>query len=189
METKEEECVVEITTDGSSLTNPGPGGWAVIFKVPGHTKALFGFSPHTTNNRMELTAAIKALEHLKRPCTVNISIDSEYVLKGITVWIKTWKQNGWKASKWNATRREYARVSEVVNRDLWEALDRAVQRHQVTWIKVRGHANHEENIQCDLIAREAARRQIEGIRTLEARMLASKHVQIPLDLDRAITFE
>jgi len=187
--------IVEITTDGSSLKNPGPGGWACIFRVPGRAKALYGYDIQTTNNRMELTAVISALEHLSRPCEVKVYTDSQYVHGGITSWIEKWKKNGWQAAVYNPYRKKYAGTKDVVNQDLWRRLDAARSRHKVEFIWVRGHANNEDNIQCDLIAREAARRQLSGIREIKVQytipfIVTEKHqVVIPVEIDRAITFE
>lgn len=137
---------VEIFTDGSCLGNPGPGGYGALLRYKGHEKALSEGFFLTTNNRMELLAAIVALETLKRPCNIVLTIDSQYVRQGITQWIHNWKRRGWrKADK-----------SPVVNVDLWQRLDSAITRHQIDWQWVKGHAGHPENERCDELARAAA---------------------------------
>ena len=136
---------VTIHTDGACSGNPGPGGWGAILTFGDHEKELRGGEVHTTNNRMELMAAISALEALKRPCTVNIYTDSEYLKGGITGWINGWKRNGWRT----------ADKKPVKNVDLWQRLDAALQRHQVNWHWVRGHAGHVMNERADRLAREA----------------------------------
>jgi ribonuclease HI len=140
-----EEAVVEIFTDGACSGNPGPGGWAAVLRYKGVTKHISGAERLTTNNRMELTAAIKALEALKLPSAVRMTTDSQYIMKGITQWIKSWKRNGWISSQ----------KKPVKNVDLWEKLDAAVARHKVEWQWVRGHNNHEENELADALARKA----------------------------------
>ncbi len=139
------EKIVEIYSDGACSGNPGPGGWGTILRYDSREKELSGFDPATTNNRMELMAAIAGLEALKRPCTVRLTTDSQYLHKGITEWIHGWMRKGWKNSK----------KEEVLNRDLWERLLRAVEPHQITWTWVRGHAGHPENERCDELARAA----------------------------------
>ena len=141
---------VQLITDGSCLGNPGPGGWACILRSGGKSRELYGCDPHTTNNRMELTAAVRGLSALKEPCEVEITTDSEYVKNGITSWITGWKRNGWMTS---------AR-KPVVNRDLWESLDAEVSRHRARWAWTKGHASHVDNIRCDELAQRAAREQI-----------------------------
>ncbi|EMO4163131.1 ribonuclease HI [Morganella morganii] len=137
---------VEIFTDGSCLGNPGPGGYGALLRYKGHEKALSEGFFITTNNRMELLAAIVALETLKRPCDIVLTTDSQYVRQGITQWIHNWKRRGWrKADK-----------SPVVNVDLWQRLDAAITRHQIDWQWVKGHAGHPENERCDELARAAA---------------------------------
>ena len=137
--------IVEIFSDGACSGNPGPGGWGTILHYNGTVKELSGFEPETTNNRMELTAAIAGLEALTRPCQVALTTDSEYVKKGITEWIHGWVKKGWKNSQ----------RKEVANRDLWEKLLKLSQRHDIEWHWVRGHAGHEENERCDALARAA----------------------------------
>jgi ribonuclease HI len=136
---------VEIFTDGACSGNPGPGGWAALLRYGRHEKEISGSEPETTNNRMELTAAIRALEALKRRSSVDLYTDSIYVRDGITKWIHTWKSNGWKTSA----------KKPVKNDDLWQRLDAALARHDVRWHWVRGHAGHEENERVDVLARAA----------------------------------
>lgn len=136
---------VEVFTDGACRGNPGPGGWGVLLRCRGHEKTLRGGEPQTTNNRMELTAAIRALESLKRPCRVVLTTDSQYVRKGITEWMANWKRRGWKT----------ADRKPVKNVDLWRRLDEARARHEVQWHWVRGHAGHPENELADRLANEA----------------------------------
>ena len=135
---------VVIHTDGACSGNPGPGGWGAILRYNGHEKELKGGEPLTTNNRMELTAAIMALEALKRATTVELHTDSQYVKDGISKWIHGWKRNGWKT----------ADKKPVKNVELWQRLDLALQRHQVSWHWVRGHAGHDDNERADELARE-----------------------------------
>jgi ribonuclease HI len=137
--------MVEIYCDGACSGNPGPGGWGSILRYGGQVKELCGYAPATTNNRMELTAAIMALEALTRPCRVTVTSDSQYVVKGITEWLPGWIKKGWVNSKKEA----------VVNRDLWEQLLAASSPHQVSWVWVRGHNGHPENERCDELARQA----------------------------------
>jgi len=136
---------VEIFTDGACRGNPGPGGWAAILRSGGHEKEIFGGEGATTNNRMELTAAIKALEALKKRSHVTLYTDSRYVMDGLQLWLPRWKANGWKTSD----------KKPVKNADLWRALDEAARRHDVVWRWVRGHAGHAENERADLLARSA----------------------------------
>ena len=131
-------------TDGACAGNPGPGGWGVILMSGGHRKELKGGEATTTNNRMELMAAISALESLKGPSHVDIHTDSQYVQKGITAWIHGWKRNGWRT----------AAKKPVVNAELWRRLEEAQHRHEVVWHWVRGHAGHMENERADELARE-----------------------------------
>ena len=140
---------VEIYTDGSCLGNPGPGGYGVVMKYQQHLKELSGGFIETTNNRMELMAAIAALESLKRPCSIDISTDSQYVRQGITQWLVNWKRNNWRT----------AAKEPVKNKDLWQRLDAACQPHEIRWHWVKGHAGHPENERCDVLAREAATSQ------------------------------
>lgn len=135
--------VVEIFTDGACSGNPGPGGWGAILRFGAHEKELWGGEPHTTNNRMELLAVIRALNALKRPVRARVHTDSQYVQKGISEWIHGWKARGWKT----------AAKAPVKNADLWQALDQAASRHHIDWIWVRGHAGHAENERADALAR------------------------------------
>jgi len=136
---------VIIYTDGACSGNPGPGGWAALLKFGSHEKELSGGERQTTNNRMELTAAIEALKALKRPCQVRFYTDSEYLRKGITEWMENWKRRGWKTSG----------KKPVKNQDLWQALDREIEDHTIEWHWVRGHAGQRENERVDQLAREA----------------------------------
>jgi ribonuclease HI len=134
---------VEIFTDGACSGNPGPGGWGAILRFNGNTKELSGGEPVTTNNRMELMAAISALNALKEPCIVDLHTDSNYVKDGISGWIHGWKRNGWKT----------ASKQPVKNAELWQALDEATRRHKIRWHWVKGHAGHVENERADELAR------------------------------------
>lgn len=134
--------LVEIYTDGGCRGNPGPGGWGVLMKYGEHVKELKGAQADTTNNQMELMAAIQAFEALKRPCEVRITTDSQYVKNGITQWMTGWKQKGWKT----------AANKPVKNQELWQRLDEAVQPHQVSWHWVKGHNGHIENERVDTLA-------------------------------------
>ena len=135
---------VEIFTDGACKGNPGTGGWgALLVADGGHEKEIFGGEPNTTNNRMELMAAIQALEALKRPCRVELHTDSKYVQQGIKEWIHGWKARGWKT----------ADKKPVKNEDLWKRLDAARLRHEVDWRWIKGHAGHEHNERADELAR------------------------------------
>jgi len=137
--------VVDIFTDGACSGNPGPGGWGVLLRYDGHEKELYGGERQTTNNRMELMAAIMALEGLKRPVHARIHTDSQYVKNGITQWIRAWKRNGWRT----------ADKKPVKNVDLWQRLEAAIERHEVSWHWIRGHAGHPENERADALARRA----------------------------------
>jgi len=136
---------VEIFTDGACRGNPGPGGWGVVLRYKDKEKTLYGGEGHTTNNRMELMAAIAALETLKRPSQVVLTTDSQYVKRGITEWLADWKRRGWKT----------ADRKPVKNIDLWQRLDEAVTRHTVRWHWVRGHTGHVENERADALANQA----------------------------------
>ena len=141
--------IIEIFTDGACSGNPGPGGWGTILRYRAEQRELSGGEPETTNNRMELMAAIAGLEALKRASKVQITTDSTYVKDGITRWIHGWKKNGWKT----------AAKKPVKNQDLWQRLDAALASHEVEWHWVRGHAGHPENERADALARQAAARQ------------------------------
>ena len=144
MSEKPAESGVTIYTDGACSGNPGPGGWGAILTYGGHTKELFGGEAHTTNNRMELTAAIRALEALKRPVPVTIYTDSQYLRQGITEWLAGWKRNNWRTRS----------KQPVKNDDLWRELDTLAQRHTIDWRWVKGHAGHAENERADELARQ-----------------------------------
>jgi ribonuclease HI len=144
-DTVEKEGGVDAFTDGACSGNPGPGGWGVILRWRGQEKELAGGEPETTNNRMELMAAIQALETLNRAARVRVHTDSIYVKDGITKWLKDWKRRGWKT----------ADKKPVKNVDLWQRLEAAAERHDVSWHWVRGHSGHPENERADALAREA----------------------------------
>jgi ribonuclease HI len=133
---------VEIFTDGACKGNPGPGGWGVVLRFDGRVKELHGGEPGTTNNRMELTAVIRALEALKRRCRVKLHTDSRYVQQGISEWIHDWKRRGWRT----------ADKKPVKNVELWQRLDALAAQHEVQWIWVKGHAGHPENERADRLA-------------------------------------
>jgi len=134
--------VVEIYSDGACRGNPGPGGWGALLRAKGAEKELWGGEAQTTNNRMELTAVIRALDALKRPSKVRLYTDSLYVMKGISEWILSWKRRGWRT----------ADKKPVKNEDLWRELDRAAARHEIEWHWVKGHAGHPENERADKLA-------------------------------------
>ena len=138
--------IVEIFTDGACSGNPGPGGWGALLRYKGHEKELGGGEPETTNNRMEMTGAIAALEALKRPSKVKLTTDSTYLRDGVTRWLKDWKRRGWKTSA----------KKPVKNVDLWQRLETAMAPHQIEWCWVRGHDGHPENERVDRIARREA---------------------------------
>lgn len=136
---------VEIFTDGACRGNPGPGGWGAILRSGDHEKELYGAEAQTTNNRMELMAAIRALEALKRPCQVVLTTDSEYLRKGITEWLPQWKRRGWRT----------ADKKPLKNLELWQTLEAAAGRHEIEWRWVRGHTGHPENERADQLANRA----------------------------------
>jgi len=144
MESLVSEPVI-IHTDGACRGNPGPGGWGAVLEHRGRERELYGYEAETTNNRMELMAAIHALEALKRPCRVRMVTDSEYVMKGVTEWMPGWKRRGWKTSARKPVR----------NLDLWQRLDAALARHDVEWEWVRGHTGHDGNERADELANRA----------------------------------
>src|SRR6185295_18792640 len=135
-------AAVVIYTDGACKGNPGPGGWGAVLQYNGRVREIFGGETHTTNNRMELTAVIQALETLKRRCAVAVYTDSQYVKNGIQTWIHAWKRNGWKT----------ADKKPVKNMDLWRELDALRERHEIRWHWVRGHNDHPENERADALA-------------------------------------
>lgn len=145
---------IRIYTDGACSGNPGPGGWAAVLLYNGHRKEIAGGESETTNNRMELTAAIRALQELKQRCVVELYTDSEYLRLGITQWLARWKRNGWRRSD----------KEPVKNQDLWSQLDEAVSKHEVSWHWVRGHSGDLCNERCD----ELALAEIEKVRTAAA---------------------
>ena len=142
----EELSKVEIATDGACKGNPGPGGWGAIIRSGTRERELSGGESLTTNNRMELMAAIEGLNALKRPCHVTLSTDSRYVMDGLTKWIKGWQKNGWKT----------AAKQPVKNADLWQALLAAAKPHRIEWLWVKGHAGHPDNERADKLASDAA---------------------------------
>jgi ribonuclease HI len=139
---------ISLTTDGACIGNPGPGGWACLLRFGEVKKEFFGFDPRTTNNRMELMAAIQGLLALKEPCEVEITTDSEYLLHGITRWVAKWKRRHW-----------WRKHEPVRNADLWMELDELAAIHKTTWLWTRGHAGQEDNTRCDLLAQHAAANQ------------------------------
>ncbi|MCW5983526.1 MAG: ribonuclease HI [Bryobacteraceae bacterium] len=149
---------VQLITDGACIGNPGRGGWACILRYGDNKKELYGSAPYTTNNRMELTAAVEGLRALNQPCDVEVTTDSEYLKNGISRWIANWKRNGWMT----------AEKKPVLNQDLWQDLDELVSRHRVTWKWTRGHASHADNNRCDELASMAAREQSSSRRTAAA---------------------
>lgn len=143
---------IDIYTDGACRGNPGPGGWGVLLRMNGTEKELKGSEPHTTNNRMELTAAIMGLQALTRSCEVNLYTDSQYVCQGMTAWLAGWKKRGWRNSK----------NEPVKNVDLWQQLDASASNHQTKWLWVKGHSGHPENDRVDALANEAVDELLEG---------------------------
>lgn len=139
---------IEMYTDGACSGNPGPGGWACILVYGEHVKQLAGGAKETTNNQMELTAVIEGLKQLKHPCQVHIFTDSKYVMDGAEKWLDGWKKNAWRKADKKA----------VLNSGLWQELDRELQKHQVRWTWVKGHAGHVQNEQVDSLAREQSER-------------------------------
>ncbi len=143
-EQRKDAKLVEIFTDGACSGNPGPGGWGAILRYGGHERELFGGEARSTNNRMEMMAAIVALEALKRSSRVRLTTDSVYLRDGITRWIDDWKRRGWKT----------AAKKPVKNQDLWQRLEAAIAGHEVEWLWVKGHAGHPENERADQLARK-----------------------------------
>jgi ribonuclease HI len=147
MSTKPAPKIVEIFTDGACSGNPGPGGWGAVLRYGAVEKEMNGGEPETTNNRMELMAAIMAIEAVKRPCEIHLHTDSEYLRNGITTWIHSWKARGWRT----------ADKKPVKNVDLWQRLERAIETHDAHWHWVKGHSGHKENERADELARLAIR--------------------------------
>lgn len=145
--------IVEIFTDGACRGNPGPGGWGALLRYDGVEKELFGAEADTTNNRMELTAAIRALAELKRPCRVQLTTDSVYVKNGITQWLPDWKKRNWRT----------AGKKPVKNQDLWLQLDAVTAEHEIEWHWVKGHSGHRENELADLLANRAIDNLLNGV--------------------------
>ena len=143
---------VQVITDGACIGNPGPGGWAAILRYNEHKKEIWGCEKQTTNNRMELRAAIEGLRALREGCEVEVVTDSEYLKNGITTWIHAWKRKNWMKGPDNP----------VKNADLWKELDQEVSRHKTTWSWTKGHANHADNNRCDELATRAARQQCQS---------------------------
>ncbi len=139
---------VQIFTDGSSLGNPGPGGWCAIIRYNKHEKILKGGKPTTTNNEMELTAVVEGLKALKEPCQVDLYLDSKYVANGISEWIHNWVKKNWKTSN----------NKEVANKDLWKEIYRLIKIHKVNPIWIKGHSGHRENEICDKLAKQEAKK-------------------------------
>ncbi len=143
---------VKVITDGACIGNPGPGGWACILRYGERRKEMWGSEPHTTNNRMELRAAVEGLRALRETCAVEVITDSQYLKNGITTWIHGWKRNGWRTKS----------KQPVLNQDLWQELDEQVERHHTEWSWTKGHASHADNNRCDELATAAARDQSAG---------------------------
>lgn len=143
---------VTIYTDGACRGNPGPGGWGAVLQYGEHQRELYGGERDTTNNRMELTAALQALEALREPCEIDLTTDSEYVRKGITEWLPAWKKRNWKT----------ADRKPVKNADLWQALEQAAARHRVRWHWVKGHSGHNGNEQADMLANRGIDELLKG---------------------------
>jgi len=140
--TEHESNQIVLITDGACRGNPGPGGWGAVLRYKDNEKQLFGGEPNTTNNRMELTAVIKGLEALKKPCKIRLITDSKYVMNGVTQWITGWKRNGWRT----------ADKKPVKNQDLWQVLDSLSAQHEISWQWVKGHSGHAENELADQLA-------------------------------------
>lgn len=171
---------VKITCDGSAYYYTKHGGWAVIFRYKEHAKSLYGFDLLTTNNRMELMGPIMALEYLNRPCDIDMHLDSQYVVNGITKWIKNWNRNGFKTAAWQGKL-----AGEVINKDLWLRLELATKRHQsINWNWVKGHHVDSDNLLCDEIARRAGKLKLKGSAVLSSEV---KKID-PKELAREISF-
>lgn len=146
-----EKPLVIIYTDGACSPNPGPGGWGALLRFNDHTKEISGSAEHTTNNRMELTAAVEALNSLKRPCRIKLYTDSNYMKRGITEWLPGWRARNWKRKE-----------GKLANVDLWKALDKAIREHDIEWHWVKGHAGNRDNQRVDYLARKAIPRKKQG---------------------------
>lgn len=144
--------VVELFTDGACRGNPGPGGWGVLMRYRDHEKSLYGGEADTTNNRMELMAAIQGLEALKRPCRVRLTTDSRYLKEGFTAWLSAWQRRGWRRADKNP----------VKNADLWQRLVAAASRHAIEWCWIKGHAGHPENERADALANQGIEQLLSG---------------------------
>ena len=151
---KTTKLIVEIFADGACSGNPGPGGYGAILRTGDKEREISGFEAQTTNNRMEMMAVISALEALKLPCSVRVTTDSTYIVKGMSEWVHGWLKNGWRNSQ----------KKEVLNRDLWERLLNASKGHEVEWVWIKGHSGHAENERCD----ELARCEIENNRSVKS---------------------
>ncbi|MEJ6670046.1 MAG: ribonuclease HI [Pseudomonadales bacterium] len=145
--------MIEVFTDGACRGNPGPGGWGALIRVDGEESCLSGSAAATTNNRMELMAAIGGLESFSQPSTISLTTDSQYVRQGITQWISGWKKNGWRTSN----------KQPVKNQDLWQSLDALSEKHSVSWFWVKGHSGHVENERADQLANEAIDRMLAAL--------------------------
>lgn len=166
---------VVIHSDGGCHGNPGPGGWAVVLTYGEHTREISGGAAATTNNRMELLAAIEALRALKQPCSVEFHTDSEYLKNGVTKWVRGWKRNGWKTSA----------KKPVKNEDLWRAIDAEASRHEVKWHWVKGHAGDAGNERCDVLANEAIAKikQAHTAAQLKAALAEFNAAQTPMEAE------
>ncbi len=162
---------VLIHSDGACHGNPGPGGWAAVLTWEGHRRELSGGAPATTNNRMELQAAIEALKALKEPCQIEFMTDSEYLKNGVTVWLATWKRNGWRTKA----------KQPVKNEDLWRALDAVVAHHAVIWKWVKGHAGHAGNERCDQLANAEIARLRKAFSPGQLQVLLARFVEEAAD--------
>jgi len=147
---------VTLTTDGGCIGNPGPGGWACVLRFAQYAGEVFGCEANTTNNRMELRAVIEGLKALRESCAVTVVTDSQYVQRGVTEWLSTWKANDWQKARGKSGRSAGA----VLNRDLWEELDALLHDHKISWRWVKGHAEDKDNLRCDFLANKAAREQV-----------------------------
>lgn len=162
IQTNVSEMQVTISTDGSCYPNPGPGGWAAIFRYKGHAKAIFGYEERSTNIRMEMTAVIEALEYLKAPCFVELYTDSEFTINGATKWLRSWRKRKFMTSGYGGQA-----PKPVANQDLWLRMELAIQRHKINWHWVKGHANHADNILCDSLALQSRVSRTKGEVILE----------------------